>query len=630
MKLKQMAAGILLAISSYSHIHAQQIVNLNTGVYHLSDGTSSYIPFGTAEDTWKLIMPGDSSEVTPWVCKNATNPANGNLVWGISNCSRWITPSLWSGTEPLSPVPSGIYEYLMRFTLQTGQCLPSAANVFFNVLGADNNITGFKLNGHNYPLGIPTADDFNPMGTNIPLILDPTHLVPGVNTISIMMENGISMSGLNVCGTLTIDFNKSPLLPSIIGPASFCAGVAPTFSGSDGPAANAEAHYWESSESDINGIQIPGVSSNFSQWNSGSPGNIIIPANLFTCGKYYRIKLATTGPCNWTETIKVIYITCGPAANAGADQTICEGECTNIGISSSGNFNYSWSYMNGGSSFSIPGNASRITVCPTNTTTYTVTTTNNNNGCSKKDDVTVSVRPNNPAFSAYINTTNPSFYTVEAIPNYTSGLSLPGFQYHWQIEELDPIALTPYYTLGTQSCWWTYPSSTTFKGFVSLAGNATQASSCTGSTPAGKFLYNRMYKISRATMTSNCSWKWSSVIIQTTKSGKVTVMEVKPPAYDPNTNSLGTYGNEMGIDEVANDVTFNVFPNPSTGMYTVSLDNVAEGTMDVFDVTGKKVLTQMLRGESTITFDLTNFAKGVYVVNLHANGRMYSQKIVLE
>ena len=68
-----------------------------------------------------------------------------------------------------------------------------------------------------------------------------------------------------------------------------------------------------------------------------------------------------------------------PTANAGADQTICEGTTANL-VATGGN-SYTWS--NG-------QNTASIAVMPTMTTTYTVTVTDAN-GCTNTDNVIITV-----------------------------------------------------------------------------------------------------------------------------------------------------------------------------------------------------------------------------------------------
>lgn len=74
-----------------------------------------------------------------------------------------------------------------------------------------------------------------------------------------------------------------------------------------------------------------------------------------------------------------------------------------------------------------------------------------------------------------------------------------------------------------------------------------------------------------------------------------------------------------------------IFPNPSTGIFTLTLTNATEGTVDVFDVLGKKVQSLRLNPNTgTYQIDLAGYAKGVYTINITTGGRTQSKKVVLE
>ncbi|HHH53012.1 MAG TPA: DUF11 domain-containing protein, partial [Bacteroidetes bacterium] len=77
---------------------------------------------------------------------------------------------------------------------------------------------------------------------------------------------------------------------------------------------------------------------------------------------------------------------CDLTVDAGINQNVCSGSCTDITATASGGsgiYNYSWS--NG-------GNTATINVCPTSTTTYTVTVTDTE-GCEATSTVTVNSQP---------------------------------------------------------------------------------------------------------------------------------------------------------------------------------------------------------------------------------------------
>jgi VCBS repeat-containing protein len=67
-----------------------------------------------------------------------------------------------------------------------------------------------------------------------------------------------------------------------------------------------------------------------------------------------------------------------PVANAGTDQTICNGSSATL--TASGGTSYAWS--------NSLGNTATVTASPTVTTTYTVTVTDAN-GCTATDQIVV-------------------------------------------------------------------------------------------------------------------------------------------------------------------------------------------------------------------------------------------------
>ena len=78
--------------------------------------------------------------------------------------------------------------------------------------------------------------------------------------------------------------------------------------------------------------------------------------------------------------------------DAGNDKSICAGEPAQLGGSptADGNGSYSYSWSNGGTEIATSANPN---VSPTSTTTYTLTVTDAF-GCSKTDEITISVSPN--------------------------------------------------------------------------------------------------------------------------------------------------------------------------------------------------------------------------------------------
>lgn len=114
-------------------------------------------------------------------------------------------------------------------------------------------------------------------------------------------------------------------------------------------------------------------------WAPGGAGQSITVSPASTTVYVLTVTDANTcvGSDNVTVTVNAL-----PVANAGADQTICQG--TNANLSASGGATYVWN----------PGNLAgqNVTVSPSNTTVFVVTVTNAA-GCTNTAQMTVNVNP---------------------------------------------------------------------------------------------------------------------------------------------------------------------------------------------------------------------------------------------
>lgn len=81
--------------------------------------------------------------------------------------------------------------------------------------------------------------------------------------------------------------------------------------------------------------------------------------------------------------------------------------------------------------------------------------------------------------------------------------------------------------------------------------------------------------------------------------------------------------------------SLNVYPNPSNGEFSVSLESSREAHLNlyVFNQAGQRVFTEKLKkmsGSETIELDLTNQPAGVYYVNLTDGNTSSTRKVVIE
>ena len=84
---------------------------------------------------------------------------------------------------------------------------------------------------------------------------------------------------------------------------------------------------------------------------------------------------------------------------------------------------------------------------------------------------------------------------------------------------------------------------------------------------------------------------------------------------------------------IATKANVSVVPNPSQGLVTFSIENLASSatsaTFQLFDVTGKKVFEQSHNVNATATFDFSNFQKGLYFWTVTNEQLRFTGKLLL-
>lgn len=78
-----------------------------------------------------------------------------------------------------------------------------------------------------------------------------------------------------------------------------------------------------------------------------------------------------------------------PAANAGADFSVCSGDVVQIGPNASSGLSYQWFDLGA----NLLGSSAKLSISPTTQTTYVLEVTNTTFGCKKNDTIVVSVNP---------------------------------------------------------------------------------------------------------------------------------------------------------------------------------------------------------------------------------------------
>ena len=117
----------------------------------------------------------------------------------------------------------------------------------------------------------------------------------------------------------------------------------------------------------------------------------------------------------------------------------------------------------------------------------------------------------------------------------------------------------------------------------------------------------------------------------------VTITVVDGPQCDndfmvPNRIRRGNNEMEKGIYlGTGNQILVSIYPNPSTGKFTVELGAEISGTVEVYNMLGAKVLSFKKETNNTrYEVDLTGHPTGVYTVRMESNGKLITQKLILQ
>ena len=86
------------------------------------------------------------------------------------------------------------------------------------------------------------------------------------------------------------------------------------------------------------------------------------------------------------------------------------------------------------------------------------------------------------------------------------------------------------------------------------------------------------------------------------------------------------FANNSSINE--DNIEFTVFPNPSNGEITISNLKNESYKLKIMNALGQVILTD--RVNSNITFDLNQFGKGVYFIELSNKNSLITQKVIIE
>lgn len=335
-------------------------------------------------------------------------------------------------------------------------------------------------------------------------------------------------------------------------------------------------------------------------------GNSTVAVNL-VANTYSFIAVNSCGSSN-TQTLS---ITEPPALTLTAvanNTVVCAPNSSTLSSSATGGtgvITYSWTNI---------GNSSVTVVSPASTTAYTINVTDGNN-CTASAIVNVSVTPG-PTVTVI--SSNSAF-----CPGGTTTLTASGANtYSWSTTSTNttivnsPTTTTSYTVTGTDinSCSSSTAITVTVYSNPTITAVSSQSVLCTGQTAS-------------LTAGGANSYTWN------TNSNNTSIV-VSPSAnttYTVNgTNANGCSGTATitqivsactGINPIAaNEQTVSVFPNPTTGYFTLNVNNYSESLkVTIYNSIGQLVLTQKIDALRT-EINVTELNAGIYFIRIEENG----------
>jgi hypothetical protein len=76
-------------------------------------------------------------------------------------------------------------------------------------------------------------------------------------------------------------------------------------------------------------------------------------------------------------------------------------------------------------------------------------------------------------------------------------------------------------------------------------------------------------------------------------------------------------------------IIFDVYPNPSNGIFVIELDGTKRYDVTVYNILGQTVFSTFTNTTLT-TLDLSSFDKGIYTVELKDKNTIYTEKVIVE
>jgi hypothetical protein len=98
---------------------------------------------------------------------------------------------------------------------------------------------------------------------------------------------------------------------------------------------------------------------------------------------------------------------------------------------------------------------------------------------------------------------------------------------------------------------------------------------------------------------------------------------------DGNQNGFQFWETLLGLEDFKIGSNYNLYPNPTNSLLSITFKNENfNGTLEVYDMIGKKVMSQSIGSNKLISIDISNLKKGLYLLKISFDGKSETKKFI--
>jgi PKD repeat protein len=573
-------------------------------------------------------VTANSATICPGSSANLTASGGTSYLWstGATTSSISVTPTSntnYSVTGTSNGCPT---TKLVSVTVNTNPTVTATGVTICS--GSSANLTATGATAYSWNTGATTSSiSVSPSATTNYTVTGSNFGCTNTKTLSVIVNPTptVIANGSTICSGSSINLSASGATSYIwnTGATTSSITVAPasttnyTVTGTTGSCLNAK-----SVTVTVNNLPNVSVSStticagstgtlaasgaSTYTWNSGATGaNLAVSPTINTT---YTVTGASTVGCIKTSTASV---TVGSAPSIAVNSTsICSG--SNATLTASGVSSYTWN---------TGANSSSIYVNPTASIIYTVT--GNLLGCNVAATNTVGVLVVSiPTVSA----ANASICAGSFAILNANGASL----YAWNTGATSAsISVTP-----------TVSTNYTVTGTTSGCSKTTTTSVIVHPNPTAPIITSIGNTLTSNVSTGN-QWYLNGILISgainqtyiSTQNGNYT--DIVTNTFGCNSipsNSIAIV--TTGIETLANLNDFSIYPNPTSGLISISFNSInSNTTIEIINELGQTLYSVLIRDCKelcTINYDFKSFSNGIYFVKVISNNNIECRKIIVQ